>query len=1177
MDHTESRFILQLIFMQFKTQFKCLRLILPVTLLLSSLPAAGQALAGKGITSDINRVYHLANHKEAHPIDLNRSLDHYTYIQMHNSYVYGEEKVAKEQKTKKITIADLLAEGHRSFELDIMDRFKWKNSTNGPYVSHSMAKEKNACNIPHYARLMDCFNQIINFIDNRDTVVPILLFIDLKTTWNPAAAWHEGDIADLDRWIKNSRLGPYLYTYKDLRDHLGVSGSKTNLRGRLLSRGWPTLRQLNKKVLVFYTGGKHLDVNDTQAKALNKIGHTNAAGFMCPNVDANDEWEVTTSIDDISLADSRAIVCLNMKLGDNAEENLRLAAEWRLIIRTWDKSGDFDYKDSAFAYMAVANGASVFAIDGAHHGQDALPWRPSWHASRNDANAVQMRYVEWRANLPSSFALSPSSGSCVTAQSYKNGGGVKITDCPEDLGHSNVQWHYTAEGQLRPKGGGKYCLDIKGGKAGAHKKIHLWDCDGGDSEKWHIRAGNKAPWGGAMIGSYDWRYCLEKSGSSWLKTNTCNINSREQQFKLVKRPYWIGSARGSSFLPRCLDVDGANNISNGANVGTYSCAYWSGNNLKTVSEGFFLGTDGKIRTTYNNDVCLDVAGKNSSQSGANVAIWNCDEVSETFIKREDGRIGLGYNPNLCLHAVPGRRRITYGGTNVQIEKCELVNQGFDIPYSTDPKADRAAHKQALAKKPLKQGQFFLGWGKAVMKSLPPLFNKTDMCLDIVGNNSTVDGTNVALWACAGGTEGFSLGTDGKIRATYNNNICLHVRGRTPSKNGSNVAIWNCDEARGTFVKRKDGRIGLGYPNMCLDVAGINTYRNGQNIQTGRCSEVTEKFRFLGASVLAYDDNSTEPWATITAPNFTQGAFTATFAFGQSVTGFALADIGLTGGTATALNPASGAGNRFTATITPLSDNGKVRLTLAANVVQTADAHGNITASAHTVIVDNTPPTLTISSQTAQNGRAFSVMFLFNENVRDFVASDIAVSGGTLHNLRGRGRTYQASIAPSSSRTNVVLNVASGAFSDESGNASTRAVTRTINADTTAPSVTIGAPASHDGTAFTVTLTFSEAIRGLWQFENSVRSISVTGGRATNLRAISGAIDRTCNPLLCQYEGIGSRFAVTVTANNASTEVRLGMNAGAVSDHARNPNTAATTVTVAAESQQPRGEKNANSP
>ena len=1161
MDDTESRFTLQPAFVQ----FKYLRLVLLVSLLLSSLLVTGQALAVKGITSDINRVYHLANHKETHPIDLNRSLDRYTYIQIHNSYVYGEEKVAKEQKTKKITIADLLAEGHRSFELDIIDRSKWKNSTKGPYVSHSTAKEKNACNIPNFARLMDCFNQIINFIDSRDTVVPILLFIDLKTNWNPAAAWNAGDIAALDRWIKNSRLGPYLYKYKDLRDHLGISGSNTNLRGRLLSRGWPTLRQLNKKVLIFYTGGKHLDVNDTQAKALNKIGHTNAAGFMCPNVDADDESEVTGSIDDISLADSRAIVCLNMKLGDNAEENLRLAAEWRLIIRTWNKSGDFEYKDSAFAYMAVANGASVFAIDGAHHGQDALPWRPSWHASRNDASAVQMRYVEWRANLPSSFALSPSSGSCVTAQSYKDGGGVKITDCPEDLDHNNVQWHYTAEGQLRPKGNNKYCLDIKGGKAGAHKKVHLWDCDGGDSEKWHIRAGNKAPWGGAMIGSYDSRYCLEKSGSSWLKTNTCNINSREQQFKLVKRPYWIGSVKGGSLLPLCLDVESTNNINNGTNVWAYPCAYWRGNNLKTVSEGFFLGADGKIRTTYNHNICLDVAGKNSSQSGTNVAIWNCDDVSETFIKREDGRIGLGYNPNMCLHAVPGRRSIA----NVQIEKCELVNQSFDIPYSTDPKTDQAAHKQALAKKPLKQGQFFLGWGKAVMKLLPPLFNKTDMCLDVDGDKSTVNGSNVALWACSGGTEGFSLGTDGKIRATYDNNICLDVQGRTPSKSGSNVVIWNCDDFRGTtFIKREDGRIGLGYPNMCLDVAGINTYRNGQNIQTGRCSEVTEKFRFLGASVLAYDDNSTEPWATITAPDFTQGAFTATFAFGQNVTGFALADIGLTGGTATALNPASGAGNRFTATITPLSDNGNVRLTLAANVVQTADGHGNITASAHTVTVDNTPPTLTIfSHQTAQNGRAFSVMFLFNENVRDFAASDIAVSGGTLHNLRGRGRTYQASIAPTSSRTNVVLNVASGAFSDESGNASTTAVTRTFNADTTAPSVTIGAPASHDGTAFAVTLTFSEAIRGLWQFENSVRSISVTGGRATNLRAISGTIDRTCNPLLCQYEGIGSRFAVTVTPNNASSEVRLDMNAGAVTDDARNPNTAATTVTVAAGSQQ----------
>ena len=57
-------------------------------------------------------------------------------------------------------------------------------------------------------------------------------------------------------------------------------------------------------------------------------------------------------------------------------------------------------------------------------------------------------------------------------------------------------------------------------------------------------------------------------------------------------------------------------------------------------EGLILGQNGKIHTSYNANVCLDVAGHNSSQSGTNVGIWNCSEVSGTFVIRSDGKITL---------------------------------------------------------------------------------------------------------------------------------------------------------------------------------------------------------------------------------------------------------------------------------------------------------------------------------------------------------------------------------------------------------------------------------------------------------------------------------------------------------------------------------------------------------
>jgi hypothetical protein len=49
------------------------------------------------------------------------------------------------------------------------------------------------------------------------------------------------------------------------------------------------------------------------------------------------------------------------------------------------------------------------------------------------------------------------------------------------------QWHYSDETQLRAVGNDKYCFDINGGDGNNGDQLHIWDCDGGASEKWQLQ------------------------------------------------------------------------------------------------------------------------------------------------------------------------------------------------------------------------------------------------------------------------------------------------------------------------------------------------------------------------------------------------------------------------------------------------------------------------------------------------------------------------------------------------------------------------------------------------------------------------------------------------------------------------------------------------------------------
>lgn len=90
---------------------------------------------------------------------------------------------------------------------------------------------------------------------------------------------------------------------------------------------------------------------------------------------------------------------------------------------------------------------------------------------------------------------------------------------------------YTAEGQLRPKGNNHYCMDVAGGQAGRCKQVHIWDCDGGVSEKWSVR-----PWGGFANHTQSQAYCLDRTGGTY-ETHGCSEHP-DQKFRLKAVADW---------------------------------------------------------------------------------------------------------------------------------------------------------------------------------------------------------------------------------------------------------------------------------------------------------------------------------------------------------------------------------------------------------------------------------------------------------------------------------------------------------------------------------------------------------------------------------------------------------------------------------------------------------------
>ncbi len=294
-----------------------------------------------------------------------------------------------------------------------------------------------------------------------------------------------------------------------------------------------------------------------------------------------------------------------------------------------------------------------------------------------------------------------------------------------------------------------------------------------------------------------------------------------------------------------------------------------------------------------------------------------------------------------------------------------------------------------------------------------------------------------------------------------------------------------------------------------------------------------------ATTLTVESDVTAPTATLssTAADPVAGAFEVSVEFSESVTGLTVSGFDVTNGTASGL---TGSGTDYSVTITPAAD-GDVTVSVAADAAEDDAGNGNSASSSLTRSADITAPSVALSTtQSDPVSGSVSVSITFDEAVTGFTLADLAATNGVLSDLSGSGAEYSVTVTPAGDG-DVTISLGAGVAADSAGNTNTAASDLVLEADLTAPTVTLAKTAGEPvaGT-FEVSATFSEDVTGL-----ALADLQVSNGTATNL------------------SGSGAAYTFDVTPAADGT-VSIDLPAGSAADDAGNGNTAASTLEVEAD-------------
>ncbi len=254
------------------------------------------------------------------------------------------------------------------------------------------------------------------------------------------------------------------------------------------------------------------------------------------------------------------------------------------------------------------------------------------------------------------------------------------------------------------------------------------------------------------------------------------------------------------------------------------------------------------------------------------------------------------------------------------------------------------------------------------------------------------------------------------------------------------------------------------------------------------------------------------------------------------------------GTASGTVSISGTGNTRTVTINSITGDGTIGISLAAGTA--SDMAGNFAAAAGpstTFIVDNTPPTVAISSPSANVTKGGPITYTVTYADTNFNSSTLAAGNVTLNTtgtatgtvaVTGSGTTRTVTISSITGDGTLGISLAGGTASDSAGNlAAAAGPSTTFIVDNTAPAVSISSPSISTTAAGPVTYTVTYTDTNFNSSTLAAGNITLNKtGTATGTVAISGS---------------GSTRTVTISSIAGDGTIGISIAAGTASDTAGN--------------------------
>ena len=308
--------------------------------------------------------------------------------------------------------------------------------------------------------------------------------------------------------------------------------------------------------------------------------------------------------------------------------------------------------------------------------------------------------------------------------------------------------------------------------------------------------------------------------------------------------------------------------------------------------------------------------------------------------------------------------------------------------------------------------------------------------------------------------------------------------------------------------------------------------------------------------VTFDRTTPDPILSTDAASLTNAAsVTVAVDFGEPIdrATFILADISVTGGTASSLAHSS-ANQNFTFTITPSAD-GEVTAVIPAGRVMDPAGNDNTESNTLPVTFDSTEPSPILSTDAASltNAASITAIVNFGEAIvaSTFDISDVSVTNGTASNLLGQSgdRIFTFTLTPDADG-NVTASIPADSVKDLAGNDNTASNVLRVTFDQTAMPPDLSTDAvSPTNSAFTVTVDFGEPINATAFILTD--DVVVTGGTASSLA----------------HSSANQTFTFTLTPD-VDGDVTAKIPADSVTDPAGNDNTESNTLRVVFDSTAP---------